>query len=338
MLNHLCSYLRTEFDFNNMNFRKYIFASFLFSLAGGPLLGQKLSVETVLDTNTIKLGDQIHLNYFIEKKRDIITTLPTFPDTLVKGIEVIGEPQIDSSKLENDLSKISISLVITSFDTGMYYIPPQPIVYSDKGLTDTLYSRASYLMVQGVALDTTNTVRDIKGPATIPITLGEILLYLIPLLVVAALIYLVIIYYRKKKANEPLFKPLKPEEPPYITALRELDKIKVQKLWQQKQVKEYYTRITYVIRWYIEKRFSIAALELISDEILAHIQSEKIDNINYSNLEKLLNLADLVKFAREEPDPEANITHLDNAYDFIKKSKGENPETQIETDKVEQKK
>jgi hypothetical protein len=319
-----------------MNSRKLLMLTGLIAgLTANAIFGQKLSVETLLDTNIIKLGDQIGLKYNIEKKEEVHIKLPVFPDTLISGIELIGKPIIDSTKLNNDLWQITVALKITSFDTGVYYLPPQPIIYSDKGYFDTLMSRAAYLMVQGVPLDSTRTIRDIKGPAAAPVTLGEILLYAIPVLVLATLIYFITLYFRKKKKDEPLFKPLKPEEPAHITALRELDKIKAQKLWQQKQVKEYYTRITYIIRWYIEKRFRITALELISDEILTHIRNEGIDNINYTNLEELLNLADLVKFAKEEPNPEVNITHLDNAYDFIKKTKENIQEKQTETSTIE---
>ena len=299
---------------------------FLINLCVNSLFAQKLSVETSIDTNIITIGDQIGLNYTIEKKKDLVTKLPFFTDSLTEGVEIIGEPRIDSSSIKDDLLRINIGLTITSFDTGLYYLPPQAIVYSDQGYWDTLMSRATYLMVKGVPIDTTYTVRDIKGVEKMPLTILEILIYVGILLVVVALIILTIYYFKRKKEDKPLFKPLKPEEPAYITALRELDKIKAQKLWQQKQVKEYYTRITYIIRWYIEKRFSVAALEQTSDEILYKIRKLDIDNINFTNLESLLNLADLVKFAKGEPDPEENILHLDNAYDFIKKTKEINSE------------
>ena len=309
--------------------RRIFFNIAILILSGvNSLFAQKLLVETNIDTNIITIGDQIGLNYTIEKKKDLVTKLPFFSDTLTEGVEIIGEPRIDSSSIKDNLLKINIGLTITSFDTGLYYLPPQAIVYSDQGNWDTLLSRATYLMVKGVPIDTTNTIRDIKGVEKMPLTLVEILIYGGILLFIAALIILAIHYFKRKKANKPFFKPLKPEEPPYITALRELDKIKAQKLWQQKQVKEYYTRITYIIRWYIEKRFSVAALEQTTEEILFKIRKLDIDNINYTNLESLLNLADLVKFAKGEPDPEENILHLDNAYDFIKKTKEKNSEVE----------
>ena len=217
-----------------MSYRKLVLPAVLIICIGGnSLFGQKLSVETLLDTNTIKLGDQIGLKYNIEKKSDVRIKLPVISDTLVKGVEVIGKPVIDSSKINNELWQITLAMKITSFDTGIYYLPPQPIIYTEKGYTDTLLSRAAYLMVQGVPIDSTNTIRDIKGPAPEPVSLLEILLYAIPVLVLGILVYLVILYYKKKKKNEPLFKPLRPEEPAHITALRELDRIKAQKLWQQ---------------------------------------------------------------------------------------------------------
>ncbi|MCK4919731.1 MAG: hypothetical protein KAS71_01720, partial [Bacteroidales bacterium] len=38
-------------------------------------------------------------------------------------------------------------------------------------------------------------------------------------------------------------------------------------------------------------------------------------------LEDLLNLSDLVKFAKENPDPSENETHLSQAYIFVEKTK-----------------
>ena len=302
--------------------RRIVFITgYFLLLVANNVFAQKLSIETQIDTNTIVIGDQIGLTYTIEKEKNIITKIPVFTDTLTQGVEIIGEPVIDSSSIKDNKIKIDVNLTITSFDTGIYYLPPQDFIFTDNGYTDTLPSRATYLMVRGVPIDTTYTVRDIKGYEKMPLTLIEIILYLSIFILLAAGIFLLFYYLKRKKEEKPLFKPVKPEEPAHITALRELDRLKAQKLWQQKQVKEYYTRITYIIRWYIEKRFSIIALEQTSDEILEHIRKSGIDDINFSNLESLLNLADLVKFAKGEPDPEQNILHLDNAYDFIKKTK-----------------
>jgi hypothetical protein len=296
---------------------------------------QKLSLKTIIDTNRIVLGDQTGLSYTIERKDDVTVQLPAFDKDLTDGVEIIGSPVVDSVKIKGDGWKMSLDLTITSFDTGIYYIPPQRFILRDNSFTDTLLSPATYLEVFGVKIDTTGTIRDIKPPANVPFTIGELMLYILPLLVLAVIAWFVIAYIRKRKGKETLFAPSKPEEPPHITAFRELDKIKAQKLWQQKQVKEYYTRITWIIRWYIYKRFEIHALEETSDEILHYIGSLNLDDINLKNLESLLNLADLVKFAKGEPKPEDNIVHLDNAYEFIKKTKQDITDQTIKKESID---
>jgi hypothetical protein len=212
----------------------------------------------------------------------------------------------------------------------MYYIPPVPFIVHKQFGVDTLYSKAAYLEVLGVAIDTTHTIRDIKAPATAPVTFREVLPYIAAILILGFLAYLLVKYFKNRKAKISTVIPVKAAEPAHLTALRELDKIKAQKLWQQKQVKEYYVRITHVIRWYISKRFNIPALEETSDEILSQLGFLKLNHENYDELVSLLNLADLVKFAKGEPNPDENIIHLDNAYDFIKRTKeSENDDKQV---------
>jgi hypothetical protein len=203
----------------------------------------------------------------------------------------------------------------------MFFIPPLPFVAHHHGIADTLYSKSTYLEVIGVAIDNTGTIRDIKANAKVPITLKEMLFIMLAIILYWIICWFLIRYFRNEKTQTDEIRAEKISEPVYITALRELDKIKAQKLWQQKQVKEYYVRITHTIRWYISKRFNVPALEETSDEILDQLGFLKLDRENYEILSGLLNLADLVKFAKGEPNPDENIIHLDNAYDFIKKTK-----------------
>lgn len=299
----------------------------LLSLTGSIsiVFSQSQGIITTIDTNRITLGDQIGLHYTLQKEEDVFVQLPLLRDTLALGIEIIGNPVIDSSRVKDGRSTLTLDVLITAFDTGIYYIPPQPFIFRDGVYSDTVQSSATYLEVFGVALDTTNTIRDIKGQEGAPVSALVILgIVLGSLVVLGIMAYLIYIFFIRKKEEEGGMKIIsKPSEPAYIAALRELDRIKAQKLWQQNQVKEYYTRITHIIRWYISRRFGIPALEETSDEILGNFRKEKTDNVNMSDLESLLTLADLVKFAKGNPNPDENIIHLDNAYEFIKQTRDE---------------
>jgi hypothetical protein len=284
---------------------------------------QNLEIKTTIDTNRIILGDQIGLHYSLEKEKDIYVKLPVLKDTLTPGVEIIGDPVVDSTRVKDGKLTVSLDLLITAFDTGIYYIPPQPFIFQDGIYIDTIQSIATYLEVFGVAIDTTNTIRDIKGQEGAPVSplvIAAIVLGSLIILGIAG--FLIYYFFIRKKEGEPDMKIItKPSEPAYIAAFRELDRIKAQKLWQQNKVKEYYTRITYIIRWYIWQRFRIPALEETSDEILTNFRKLKLGNVNMEDLENLLTLADQVKFAKGNPNPDENIVHLDNAYEFVKQTR-----------------
>ena len=129
---------------------------------------------------------------------------------------------------------------------------------------------------------------------------------------------------------------MKPKEPPYAIALRELDRIKGAKLWQQGKTKHYYSEVTDTLRRYIEGRFEIPAMEQTTAEILQSFRYRRdlLTGKSFANLEQTLTLADLVKFAKYEPLPDDNSLALLNAYFFVNDTRPEErpPESLKEID------
>lgn len=284
--------------------------------------GQVVTIQTVLDTNKIELGDRIELKYVLEKSSDTKVVLPEFSDTLIISVEVLEPPVVDSSKLKNKKVQIEQNLLITSFDEGMHYIPPQPFVVSAASGVDTIYSKESYFEVVGVAIDTTNNIRDIAGLERAPIIFRDFLPLFI--LIGMALIVILIVYLiRLKQKKRGLIKaPEKPAEPAYIIALRELDRLKALKLWQQDQVKEHYTQLSIIVRGYIERQFNISALEESTTELMRDLKQSKLgEKMNLMQLDALLKESDLVKFAKGTPSPEDNLKQVEVAYSFVKNTK-----------------
>ncbi len=73
---------------------------------------------------------------------------------------------------------------------------------------------------------------------------------------------------------------------------------------------------------YIEERFEIPAMESITSEILEDFKKYSYDDDYLLEiLENMLNLSDLVKFAKEDPSPTENETNLSQAYILIEKTK-----------------
>jgi hypothetical protein len=149
---------------------------------------------------------------------------------------------------------------------------------------------------------------------------------------IIAIIIIIIIIRRMRKVEMPLVIEDAPKIPAHITALEKLEKLKEQKLWQEGKIKLYYSSMTDILREYIENRFRIQAMEQTTDEILFGFRNAAVDEESKTKLKQVLTLADLVKFAKEQPLPDENETSLKNVYDFVNGTKRED-EYSIENDK-----
>jgi hypothetical protein len=280
---------------------------------------QYVEIRAKLDTDRVLIGDQFNLNLSLSLPVGTEVTFPDIRDSIAGKIEVLRQGNIDTLVV-NDRLELKRKILLTCFDSGMYEIPPLPFGVKSADWKDSIYSNPVFLAVNTIPLD--SVIRDIKKPIKVPISFAEIYPYILGAIGVAALTYFVLYLLRKRKKKEPVFAPARPQEPAHLIALRELDKLKEEKLWQRNEYKVYYTRLTEIIRNYIERRFNIPAMEQTSYDILqSWKQAGYNDRDLYDILRQLLNLADLVKFAKEKPLPSDNEINLDNAYVFVRNTK-----------------
>lgn len=301
--------------------KSIVFLILSVSLAGGKAYAQRTLIDVAIDSAAILIGEQtvLHLTVTADKERPVQIVIPN--DTLMKGVEVLSLSKPDSSVIENDRLLIKQDVLITSFDSSLYLLPPLKVIDE----TDTVYSNQVALKVSTVPVNTDKPeefydIKNVWKPPFVwadyyPIIYG-VLLGLFLICVVAYLIKRI----RNKKSLIP-FKKEEPKLPPHEQAIRELDEIKLQKLWQQGRNKEYYTLITDTLRKYIEERFGIAAMEMTSGEILDRIRQEEDADSVSASLTQILRLADFVKFAKMHPLPDENELSLMNAYLFVNQTK-----------------
>ncbi len=286
--------------------------------------GQMIRAIATLDSTTILIGDQINLKLALEKPSGLDISFAQVPDTLAGKIEILKRSGTDTTFLDNKSVRLVQSYLITCFDSGSYRIPPFRFDIRFPDRNDSLFTNDLVLNVLTLQIDTTRGPADIKMPYDAPLTLKEVTPYLLGVILAAAILFLLLYSIRRKKKNLPVFaKPPKPKEPAHVVALRELDRIREEKLWQREKIKEYYSEITEVIREYIEERFGIPAMEQTTHEIISSFGSRPglIGEKSLDHLTHILPLADLVKFAKYKPLPDDHNLVLVNAYFFVNETK-----------------
>jgi hypothetical protein len=283
--------------------------------------GQDIKVTAKFDTNRIYIGDQIYFTVRIEKPVETEILVATFKDTLYKKIEIISGPLLDTVALQNGRNALINKYLITAFDSGLYQVPP---VYAELVSTNEsirYYSNYTSLVVSRVNLapqDTTDVIYDIVKPYKAPLTIGDILPWFLLLVVISLIIWYLLRFLKNRKKIEPETDNNVVYEPAHIIAFRELEKLKNDNLWQNGEVKLYYTRLTEILRSYLENRYRITSMELTTDETLRiYKKTIKPDVNHYNSLKSILTDADLVKFAKFKPESADNEISYDNSWNFV---------------------
>ena len=111
---------------------------------------------------------------------------------------------------------------------------------------------------------------------------------------------------------------LKPKDPAYIVALRELDKWRGDKFWAPDKQKTFYSGITDTLKTYIEDRFGIDAPEMTTAELFAALkEAEDLPEELREQTRELYECADFVMFAKHLASEEENARALPTAVRFV---------------------
>lgn len=269
--------------------KKYLLLVVLFSSFFG-----FSQVEVKTDTTAIRIGEQFQYKITIDEVDNVI--LPQLKN--LNGLEIIDSSRTDT--LKNQLIK---KYILTGFDSGAFYIPQQQVfIRNQQYLTDSIL-----INVATVAIDTTKVKKfPIKAIKAEPITFDDykryIFWFLGIVLLVGSILYIAL---RKKETSET--RSTASSLPPYKEALLNLSELDKKQLWQNNQVKEYYTELTNIVRRYIERELHVRAMERTTDGLIENLIDFKDSNAIITDketlhkLKKLLQESDLVKFAKSKP-------------------------------------
>jgi hypothetical protein len=303
---------------------KHILFLFLFTLTTAVLFGQPTSATIKPAKNSILIGDQVNVELTLTVPAGSRVQWPLLTDTLAQGIEILRKTGIDTVSSDNASFTLKQNLTITSFDSGSYVIHPVVFKYSKKGDTTILVTGTLPVKmdVQTIQTDQKADIKPIKPPLKAPVTFREMLPWIGLALILLALAGLIYYYLKTRKQVKPVTATrLNSAIPPHEAAIEALESLRIKKLWQSGRVKEYYSEMTEIIREYIELRYPVRALEMTTGEIQAALRKTDVNATAREKLLQVLTLADLVKFAKEQPLPLVNDQCLTECIDFVGETK-----------------
>ncbi|MEM1001656.1 MAG: hypothetical protein AAGH46_03290 [Bacteroidota bacterium] len=277
-------------------------------------------VSSRIDTTKIAIGEQIKFEITVETDT---TNLVVFPEgQTFMPLELVESLDVDSVRQAEKI-KLLKTYLLTQFDSGNYTIPSQKILIQEQPyFTDSLL-----VSVVGVEVDTTKQgLYDIKPLIETDKSSGGIWGVLLVILLVLGIAAFALYWFIWRK------KPLTEEEevalmPPYEQAKYALTKLEESKYLIKSEIKEFYSELTLILRKYLDEKVYDRAMESTTDQLITRLELLKQGNQiplkkdTIKNIESILKRADLVKFAKSEPDialAEMDRTTISKEIDEVK--------------------
>lgn len=298
----------------------------------------QVRVVASIDTIEIFIGEQVHVTVRTTAKQGSKVEYPIIKprEMITPGVEMLDQADSATIDIDNGMSVYTRKYRITSFDDSLYYLPPFKVKVDNKWYE----SKSLALKVLEVPVDTTDYSK-FYGPKDVqdnPFRWSDWSLVFWMSVIMLVLMLAGYYLYLRLRDNKPIVKSLKIVRRllPHQKAMKEIERIKADKMVTAENPKEYYTKLTETLRKYIEERYGFKAMEMTSSQIIERL-TESQDEKALDELRTLFQTADLVKFAKYSTLINENDMNLVSAIDFINRTKLENmPDEQQKKPKLTQ--
>ncbi|NVI97676.1 hypothetical protein HV824_06035 [Myxococcus sp. AM009] len=178
--------------------------------------------------------------------------------------------------------------------------------------------------VPGRAVDVTSTLPpdadgqgadlfDYKPPEEVPIRSWRLVLTVLGVLAAALLAWVLFRWWR----NRPRHVEVVPVLPLDVRTRKALDALKAEDLPSRGRVKDFYFRLSEIVRGYLGERYGFEALECTSSELMASLRRMSTPGLPEDKLMRFVSESDMVKYARADSSADACRDALAFGYSLI---------------------
>ena len=276
------------------------------SFLQNPCLAQNnSSVHATLNPPSILLGQQAEFTVELNLPKETgLNGWFNYPDTF-NHLEILSRQKIDTvPQLNNILYRQK--MIITGFDSGRWVIPSMTVEAGNKKIkTDTLS-----LFVMPVALKDSG-YHDIKEIISVPEKKTPWWYWVLAAITLAVLVAAVLHFLKKRKPAPAVPKEEVIKLTPIEQARQSLKMLKQEQLPSKGELKKYYSQLQDILRVYLQRRFSMGAMQKTTSELLIQLKSLGISDEPLSRIAEVLRIGDAVKFAKYLPETQQQDLSFD---------------------------
>ena len=282
---------------------------------------QNVIVSAEADSMMMWVGEQTGLHIEVTCDAGQRVEFPMYRDTIVTGLEIVPPVLIDTQYV-NDGRRMTISrnYTVTCFDSALIYIPPVTVkVDGNEYQSDPIaLAFMTYDIPESEETQIFGPKQNMKTPIKLYEVRGLIFFWGLAIICIALAIYL----FMRYRDDKPIIKKIKiePKIPAHVRAINGIEELRTSGGPHSEDSKAYYTRLTDILREYINDRFGFNATEMTSYEILERLEESR-DKESLSELRDLLSTSDMVKFAKFKPMLNENDRNLVSALEFVNDTK-----------------
>ncbi len=282
-------------------------------------------MSVAADRNTVAVGDPITLTIAVEHAPGSVVA---WPDSLDLAPFEVFEAEALPASGEGDRQPSRLRLKLAAFELGELVVPGVRVTVVDpSGARVELVSDEYRVSVVSVGLDEGGDIRDIRGPLSIPLGITVVLAWVVLLAAAAWIAWF--LWRRRGRSAKPRAAPEVPPPPAHEVAYTALAHLEASGLLERGEVQAYHIAVSAIVRTYVEARFGVPALEMTTGEVLdglAGLHGGQTD----ADLRRFLERADLVKFAKLRPPPEASREMVVLARGFVDRTRARSDERSAE--------
>ena len=287
--------------------RFYILLILLFTAHSG--FAQQ--VYTFVDTDSLSVGEIFEYTIVVDSREQLLS-YPSEGD-FEEEVELV-----DRTRYQVQANRDSLVYKLQFFGSEDLILERKSVLLSSASGDTTLLTNRVPIFFKTLLAEEDQEFRPMKPIFEFA---RSIYPYLIIFLILLLAGYLVYRYLKQRKETQeqvkPAYQPI-PFKNPVSELKGELDQLKsIDDLSSFAEFERFYIKIGDAIRRYLKRVHEIPALEMTTSEITASLKKEFVSAEVISITRKVLNSADMVKFAHFEPTKEQAQSTLDKARTFI---------------------